>query len=246
MSQFIVIFGATSAIAHETAKHFANQGFEFLLIGRNKGHLDANAADLIARGVKRVEILDSDLANTSMHEELWKKCREIMPRIDVALIAHGYLGVQSIAEATFKETMNIFEVNALSHISLLTLIANDFERAKAGTIAVITSVAGDRGRRSNYVYGSSKAAVICFLSGLRNRLFSSGVKVIDIRPGFIDTPMTHHIEKKPLVASAPLAGKIIFDAIRSGKDIAYTPMRWKLVMMIICWIPERIFKRLNL
>jgi decaprenylphospho-beta-D-erythro-pentofuranosid-2-ulose 2-reductase len=246
MNQFVAIFGATSAIAHETAKLFASQGSQLLLIGRSQAHLAANAADIIARGAKQVETITADLADTSSHDQLWTKCRNIMPQIDTVLLAHGYLGDQKIAAESFKETSKIFEVNALSPISLLTVIANDFERKKAGTIAVITSVAGDRGRQSNYVYGASKAAVICFLSGLRNRLFASGIKVIDIRPGFIDTPMTQHLQNKPLVASASLAGKQIFSAILAGKDIIYVPKRWQLVMTIIRLIPEQIFKRLGL
>jgi short-subunit dehydrogenase len=246
MYQKIVVFGATSAIAHETCKHFAAQGASFVLVGRNPHHLASVAKDLQVRGSRLTEILISDLGGYQDTPKLWSQVLAVLPDVDLALLAHGYLGDQVEAQASVDEAIKIFNVNTISYLALLTLLSNYFETTKRGGLAVITSVAGERGRKSNYVYGASKSAVICLLQGIRNRLHSSNIVVSDIRPGFIDTPMTKHLQKKPLVVSAAVAGRATFDGIVRKQSVIYVPVRWKLVMAVIKMIPEFLFKRLNL
>ena len=166
--------------------------------------------------------------------------------MDTVLIAHGTLPDQPACEADYAVTLEAMTTNALSAISLLTRLANRFESQRRGTLAVISSVAGDRGRKSNYVYGTAKAAVSTFLDGLRNRLYESGVKVVTAKPGFVDTPMTASFEKGLLWAQPDAVGRGIHQAIVRGKDVVYLPGFWRLIMMIIRHVPETVFKRLSL
>ena len=129
---------------------------------------------------------------------------------------------------------------------MASIAANYFEKEKKGCIAVISSVAGDRGRQSNYIYGAAKGGVTTFLQGLRNRLSPSGVSVVTIKPGMVDTPMTAHLPKSPLFAKPSDVGKGIYKAMLAGKDIAYLPVYWKLIMFVIKIIPEGIFKKMRL
>jgi decaprenylphospho-beta-D-erythro-pentofuranosid-2-ulose 2-reductase len=155
------------------------------------------------------------------------------------LIAHGTLPDQGACQASFDTARREFEVNALSVLSLLTLAANRFEQQRSGTIAVISSVAGERGRQSNYLYGAAKGAVSLFLQGLRNRLSKSGVQVVTILPGFVDTPMTADFPKGPLWAQPDAVARDIVRAIEGGRDVLYTPWFWRWIMLIIRTIPER-------
>ena len=153
---------------------------------------------------------------------------------------------QARCEREVRVALEEFSTNALSVISLLTLAAPIFEQQRQGTIAVISSVAGDRGRQNNYLYGSAKAAVSTFLQGLRSRLFKSGVAVVTIKPGLVDTPMTAHLRKTALFASPEPVGAAIYQAIFKGQETAYVPWFWQGVMIVIKLVPERLFKRLNL
>lgn len=242
----IAILGATSAIAHETAKHFAKDNAEFFLVGRSEGKLETIANDLKVRGAKRVDIFTSDLADLDRHQALMDEAVATLEQIDVLLIAHGTLGDQKLCEQSVAEMLKEFTNNCTSVLSLLTLFANHFEQQKRGTIAVISSVAGDRGRQSNYVYGTAKAAVTAFLQGLRGRLAKSGVHVLTIKPGLIDTPMTADLKKGPLMASARSVGEGIYKAIQHKKEVVYLPAFWLPIMLIVKSIPERVFKRLSI
>jgi decaprenylphospho-beta-D-erythro-pentofuranosid-2-ulose 2-reductase len=137
-------------------------------------------------------------------------------------------------------------VNFNSTVAMLTLLANRFEAQGHGCIAVISSVAGDRGRQSNYLYGATKGGLNVFLQGLRNRLFRSGVTVVTLKPGFVDTPMTARTPKNALFASPATAGRAIHRAIETGRDVAYIPAFWRLILLVVKSIPESIFKRLRL
>jgi decaprenylphospho-beta-D-erythro-pentofuranosid-2-ulose 2-reductase len=242
----IVICGATSAIAMETAKIYAARGSEFFLIARNGSKLATIADDLRVRGANKVETAIADLTDFSCHQKLIDQAASALPDFDIFLIAHGTLGDQSECERDFSLAEKELNSNFLSKASLLTIVANRFESAKKGTIAVITSVAGDRGRKSNYIYGTAKGATNIFLQGLRNRLYSSGVNVITIKPGFVDTPMTASIKKSPLFAQPQAIAQGIVRAIDRRKDVVYLPWFWLFIMLIIRHIPERIFKRLSL
>ena len=242
----VLIVGATSAIAHETAKHFAAAGDRLFLVARNAEKLATVANDLSVRGAAQVETFVLDVNDFDRHQEMLRAAEDALGPLDVVLIAHGVLPDQKAAEQDVSLALDAFKTNALSVIALLTPIANTFEKRGRGTIAVISSVAGDRGRQSNYVYGAAKAAVTAFLSGLRNRLYRAGVQVITIKPGMVDTPMTAHMRKGPLFASPEKVGEDIYNAILKGKDVVYTPWYWRIIMKVIVHIPESIFKRLKL
>jgi decaprenylphospho-beta-D-erythro-pentofuranosid-2-ulose 2-reductase len=242
----VLIIGASSAIAHETAKCFARDGACLFLVARDPYKLTTIADDLKVRGAKRVDTYTLDLTALDQHQEMLDAACSTLGSIDMLLIAHGTLGNQQRCEQSVEETMQELTTNVLSTISLLTLSANYFEQQRRGCIAVITSVAGDRGRRSNYVYGTAKAAVSTFLQGLRARLYQAGVAVVTIKPGYVDTPMTAAVRKNPLFASAHTVGEGTYKAMLSGKEVVYLPWFWLPILLLVRCIPERIFKRLPL
>jgi decaprenylphospho-beta-D-erythro-pentofuranosid-2-ulose 2-reductase len=242
----VLIVGATSAIAHETARLFAKEGAGLFLVGRNAAKLETVAADLRVRGAKQVETMVMDANQLDRHQELFDRAVEILDGVDTVLIAHGTLTDQEKAEQSVDETLSELKTNFLSAVSLSTIVANYFEKQKRGCLAVISSVAGDRGRQSNYVYGAAKGGLNAFLSGLRNRLFKSGVTVLTIQPGFVATPMTAHLKQGLLFASAEKVGADIYRAIQKKRDVLYTPFFWRYIMFIIKNVPEPVFKRLKL
>jgi short-subunit dehydrogenase len=242
----VLICGATSAIATETARCLAASHDLLFLVARNPDKLDAIADDLRVRGAGRVETSVADLKDTTRHQELIDECAQRLGGIDAMLIAHGTLPDQVACQASFEAARAELDTNFMSVASLLTVAGNYFERQRAGTIAVISSVAGDRGRQSNYVYGTAKGAVSIFLQGLRNRLHPSGVRVITIKPGFVDTPMTTGFAKNFLWADAAAVGRGIHRALSRGTDVVYLPWFWRPVMLVIRLVPERVFKRLRL
>jgi short-subunit dehydrogenase len=242
----IAIFGAYSAIAEATARQLAKGGGSFFLVGRDRGKLDQVAADLQVRGAQDVHVFPSDLATTEGVVSSIEALFAAFDTVDVALLAHGTLPDQKICEGDAQQTVAALEVNALSHIGLLTMLANRLEQQRNGTIAVITSVAGDRGRKSNYVYGTAKRAVSTFLEGLRHRLAATQVHVIDIRPGFVDTPMTTEFNKGALWAAPEKVGADIAQAIEKGKPVVYTPWFWRYIMLIIRNVPAFMLHKTNL
>ena len=241
----ILIAGATSAIAHEAAKCFAREGAEFFLVGRSTDKLEAVAQDLKVRGAKRVDTCLLDLADLERHQEVIDTAFATLGGLDTVLISYGTLGDQQKCEQSVEETLKEFMTNCASMIALLTLLGNYFEQQQRGCICVVTSVAGDRGRRSNYVYGATKGAVSLFLQGLRSRLYKAGVSVITVKPGLVDTPMTAAIKKGPLFASARMVGEGIHKAIKQHKEVVYLPWFWRYIMLIVKSIPESMFKRLS-
>jgi decaprenylphospho-beta-D-erythro-pentofuranosid-2-ulose 2-reductase len=242
----VLIVGATSAIAEATARRLAADGDALFLAARNAEHLQAIADDLRVRGATQCETAVFEATDYAAHADLIEAAQTALGGLDTLLIAHGTLPDQKACEASFETTRRAIEVNALSVISILTHAANLFERERQGTIAVISSVAGDRGRQSNYVYGSAKAAVTTFLQGLRNRLHPAGVQVLTVKPGFVDTPMTSAFAKGPLWASPEQVARGIHRAIQKRKDVVYLPGFWRLIMRVIREIPEAVFKRLSL
>ncbi len=241
-----LIIGATSAIAQATARLLAEAGDSLFLAARNADRLAAMAGDLELRGASAVHTAALDVLAYGQHKPLIDKAIETLGGLDLVLIAHGTLADQQACEQSFELTLEEFEINALSTISLLTHLANVMEQQGQGMIAVISSVAGDRGRQSNYVYGSAKGAVTVFLQGLRNRLHKSGVHVLTIKPGFVDTPMTAEFTKGRLWKPPEAVAASILNAIDKRKDIAFTPWFWRYILLVIRSIPERIFKRLSL
>lgn len=214
----------------------------FFLVARSKEKLTAVAQDLLVRGVLRVDMIVADLDDTQAHAQMLAVATSQLGTVDLTLLAHGVLGDQAAAERDYFAAEPILVTNFLSAVSLLTWLANYCESQGGGTLAVISSVAGDRGRKSNYVYGASKAALDAFLSGLRNRCDRSGVQVLTIKPGFVATPMTAHVPRNRLFATPEQVAHGILKAIRTRKDVVYVPWFWRPIMTIIKAVPERIFK----
>lgn len=241
--QKILIVGATSAIAEQAARLYAARGDSLFLTGRNAARLEAVAADLKLRGAAAVDTAVLDIDDLGAHPRVlaqaWKG-----GAVDLVLVAPGTLPDQAACEASVALTVKEFNTNGLSVIALLTLVAQRMQ--PGGAIAVISSVAGDRGRQSNYVYGSAKAALSVFLSGLRQRLTKSGVAVVTIKPGFVDTPMTRDFKKGALWASPQAVGRGIVRAVDRRRDVVYLPWFWWGIMFIIKHVPEAIFKRAKL
>jgi decaprenylphospho-beta-D-erythro-pentofuranosid-2-ulose 2-reductase len=218
----------------------------FMLVARNPDRLTAVAQDLLTRGALAAETWVMDLDNTSAHEEMLATAAGRLGRIDLALIAHGVLGDQQAAEADFEIAAAILHTNFTSTVSLLTWLGNYFQAQRGGTLAVISSVAGDRGRKSNYVYGASKGALNIFLEGLRNRIDRDGVQVLTIKPGFVATPMTAHVPHNALFASPDQVAHGILRAIERRRDVVYVPWFWAGIMLLVRAIPGFRFKKMNM
>jgi short-subunit dehydrogenase len=242
----ILITGATSAIAQEAAGHFAADGDAFLLVARDSEKLAAIADDLRARGAEEVETALVDLLDLARCSKLIDETVEKLGGLDALLIAQGTLPDQTACEANPVQALREFSLNAMGPITLLLKAATHFEKQGSGCIAAITSIAGVRGRRSNYVYGAAKAAVSTFLEGLRGRMGDAGVSVVDIRPGFVDTPMTAHLPKNPLFATAARVGKRVYRAITSGDAVVYTPWFWRWIALALQLIPRSVFLKLSI
>jgi len=244
--QRILIVGAASAIAEATARQWAGRGASLFLVARNAAKLEAIAADLRVRGASDVGIHVMDANDTDAQAAMLDAATARLGGLDVALIAHGTLPDQKACEASVELTLQEIGNNGLSVVALCTRLANLMEAQGRGTIAVIGSVAGDRGRQSNYVYGAAKGMVARFLQGLRNRLAKRGVQVLTIKPGFVDTPMTASFKKGALWAQPADVARGIVRAIDTGRDEVYLPWFWGLIMAVIRHVPERIFKKLSL
>jgi decaprenylphospho-beta-D-erythro-pentofuranosid-2-ulose 2-reductase len=242
----ILVLGATSGIAEATCRIWAAQGASLFLVARNQAKLDAVAADLKIRGASYVGTAVADLDDTDKHPELLAHAVNSLTGMDIAYLAHGILGDQIQAEQDFNTAAQILHTNFMAPVSLLTWLANYCVQRHAGTLAVISSVAGDRGRKSNYLYGSSKAGLSAFLGGLRNRVDREGVTVLAIKPGPTKTAMTAGMPKSEKFADVDSVAESIVKAIDKRQDTLYVPFQWQPIMFVIRNIPERVFKKLNL
>lgn len=242
----ILIIGASSLIAMSAARIWAQRGDELFIVGRDKERLNVMSKDLILRGSPNVQNYCMDMNQYDLHLPMLNKAFQSLTKIDIVLIAHGTLANQKKCQQSAEMTLEEINTNALSTIVALTHLANFFEIQKGGTIAVITSVAGDRGRANNYVYGSAKAMVTAFASGLRQRLYASSVSVVTIKPGLVDTPMTADFKKGLLWASPKNIGKTIVNACDYKNGEVYAPYFWYWIMLIIKIIPTFIYKKINL
>ena len=241
---YILILGATSGIAEATAREFARQGFGILLAGRDMNKLSVIQKDIQVRYELPVSIHAFDALDFDRHQAFW----DTLPnRPDVTLCAFGYLGEQEKGQTDWQEARQIIEANYTGAVSILNRIAEAYAKQGRGTIIGISSVAGERGRQSNYLYGSAKAGFTAYLSGLRNRLYKKGVHVITVKPGFVRTAMTAGLDlPKPLTAEPEQVAGAIYKAYRSKKDVIYTLPVWRMIMQNIRIIPESVFKKMNL
>lgn len=242
----ILIIGATSAIAEACARQWAQRGDKLFLAGRQPQALTAIADDLTSRGALSVGWVQFDATHLAQHAAVLTQAHAHMGGLDVVLIAHGTLSDQARAQTDATYALQEITTNGTSVVSLMTHAGEYLARQGSGCIAVISSVAGDRGRQSNYVYGSAKALVSAFASGLRQRLRKHGVQVVTIKPGFVDTPMTASFPKGPLWAQPSQVAQDILRGVDQGRCVVYTPGFWRLIMLVIKHIPERIFVRMSL
>ncbi|HCH6233232.1 SDR family oxidoreductase [Vibrio parahaemolyticus] len=242
----VVIFGATSAIAEEIAKCYASKGSNLLLFARDEDKLQLIANDLNVRGASSVEIRYFSALDYASHNEQVEGAFTTFKRVDVCVIAYGSLPDQAVCEQNVAITIKEVEVNSVSVVSLLSILANKFEQQRGGSLVAISSVAGDRGRQSNYVYGAAKAMVSTFLQGLSQRLSKKGVHVLDIKPGFVDTPMTESFAKGPLWTKPSKVAKIVVKRVNKRSQLQYVPSFWALIMFVIKMIPQVIFNKIKL
>jgi len=242
----ILVIGATSAIAEATARLWAGEGAQLYLVARNADKLSLVTRDLETRGARVAHAL-LDVNEFDRHAPIVEAAFDAMRRIDVVLIAHGDLPDQSECESSVQAALQAVQTNAASVVSLITLIANRMQMQRSGVIAVIGSVAGDRGRKSNYVYGSSKALVAVFSEGLADRLNAFGIRVITIKPGFVDTPMTASFRKGLLWARPESVAVSIHARIASARSgTFYIPRFWWSIIAVIRCLPDGIIRWLNI
>jgi decaprenylphospho-beta-D-erythro-pentofuranosid-2-ulose 2-reductase len=243
----IVILGATSEIAQHTQRILARGQKEMLLVARSPERLRSVAADLRVRGAKQVIEYTADLADVSQHAQLVSFVMENFPDFETVLLAYGSMLPQEKCRHSVDLSMREWHTNFTSAASLLTLFADVLEQRGSGCLAVITSVAGDRGRSANYVYGAGKAGLNAFLEGLRGRLHRSKVRVLTIKPGPVRTPMTSEMEQGNLFVEPTEVAADICQALESGlKETLYTPAYWRYIMAAINLVPETIFKKLSI
>ncbi len=241
---YVLIIGAKSDIAKATAREYAKNGYDLYLAARNLDELEEFAKDITIRTQQKVKLVELDILNYQSHQVFYDNLDEKPLGVISAI---GYLGEQEKAQSDFSEAQKIMDTNYTGVVSLFNIIANDFEKRKSGFMVGISSVAGDRGRKSNYIYGSAKAALTAYLSGIRNRLYDSQVHVLTVKPGFVATKMTEDMDlPEKLTAQPEAVAKDIYYAQQKGKNVLYTKWIWRWVMLIIRNIPEIIFKRMSI
>jgi len=243
-----VIIGATSEIARSLALELATPGSRLVIAGRDVEELAILASDLHIRTGALVTPLGLDATNYDSHPAFLERCLATLETIDGVVICQGYLAQQRAAETDWAEARLMIEVNFMSAVSLGNLFAEYLAGRRQGYLCGVSSVAGDRGRQSNYLYGATKAGFSAYLQGLRNRLFHEGVTVITVKPGFVDTSMIWgRTDPKSLLVAAPeRVARDIARAIRKRKDVVYTPWFWRFIVGAMWLLPEAVFKRLRL
>ena len=241
----VLVLGATSGIAKGVAAALARRGYGLYLAGRDLQELERNAEDLRIRYGVPVYCGSFDAEACHDHGRFLDTVLQVTHRLDGVVFACGSLG-NAAAYRSSEAAARLIAANFTGAASILGRCADHLERARSGFIIGISSVAGDRGRQSNYLYGAAKGALSLYLQGLRNRLFASGVRVITVKPGFVDTAMTFGMPGQFLVASPVVVGERIARTLEGRADVVYVPWFWRYVMLVIRSIPEPVFKRLRL
>lgn len=242
----VLLLGATGGVAQALGRRLAARGARLFLVARRADRLAAVAADLELRGARVVGRAVADLDDPAGHAGLVAAAAAALGRIDLAVVAHGVLGDQARAEADPDEAERILRANLTGPALLAQAVGRALAAQRGGVLVGISSVAGDRGRQSNYFYGAAKGGFSTFLAGLRNRLHRDGVAVVTMKPGFIDTAMTAHLPRNRLYASPDRVAGIVLRAAARGRAVAYAPGFWRAVMLVIRAIPEAVFVRLRL
>lgn len=244
VNRSLLVLGASSDIARAIARKFASEGWDILLAGRDPELLSRDAADLRLRYSVNAESLKFDALEFESHAGFWDG---ISRKPSAVACVFGYLGDQKISENNWNEAKRVIDTNFTGAVSILNIAANYYESQKSGAIIGISSVAGDRGRMSNYMYGSAKAGFTAYLSGLRSRLSKSGVKVLTVKPGFVATRMTENLKLPGLLTAQPdKVAEDVFRAYKTGKPVVYTKWFWRFIMLAIVHVPEGIFQKLKL
>lgn len=243
----VLVLGANSGIGRHIAAAFARRGYDLYVTGRDLEEVGRLARDLeIRHGVSAV----ADVFNArsfESHPEFFRRALESSDgKLSGAVAAFGLLGEQEVSARDFETARAVIEVNYTGAVSILSLVANHLADGGAGFIVGIGSVAGDRGRQSNYIYGSAKGALALFLQGLRNRLHPSGVRVLTVKPGFVDTAMTYGLPGMFLTADPERVGETVVRAVERGRNVVYVPWFWRWILLVIRLLPERVFKRARL
>jgi decaprenylphospho-beta-D-erythro-pentofuranosid-2-ulose 2-reductase len=243
----VLIVGASSAIGRAIAHRWAKSGAHLLLAGRDMDDLERTAKDMVIRHGVRAQVVRFDALDTASYELFWKECVEKCGGDLAGIVAvQGYLPVQAEAQKDLGIVHEALVTNFGSVASILSLAANEFEKRQRGFIVAVSSVAGDRGRQSNYVYGSVKAAVSTFMAGLHHRLWRSNVVVVDVKPGFVDTAMTWGLPGMFLVAQPEKIAAAVWRGVRERRSVVYAPWFWRYIMLIIKLVPGGVFKRSEL
>ena len=240
----ILILGAASDISVAAAGKYASKGYHLQLAARNCHRLAPLQSDLSIKYSVSVTLFEFDALDYNSHQHFFD---ELPVKPDVTLCVFGYLGDNETARNSWEESARIMHTNYTGAVSVLNVVSNYYAAQKSGTIIGISSVAGVRGRQSNYIYGSAKAGFTTYLSGLRNRMFHENVHVLTVLPGFVDTSMTADMSLPPLLTAKPEeVAEAVFNAARSKKNIIYVKWFWRWIMLIISCIPEFLFKKLKL
>ncbi len=241
---YILIVGAKSDIAKATAREYAKHGYNLYLAARNSDELKEFADDVTVRTQRVVKQVELDILDYKSHQVFYDNLKDKPLGVISAI---GYLGEQEKAQTDFTEAQQIMDTNYTGVVSLFNIIADDFEKRESGFIVGISSVAGDRGRKSNYIYGSAKAALTTYLSGLRNRLHDSHVTVLTVKPGFVATKMTKNMDLPARLTAQPEeVAKCIYNAQQKGKNVLYIKWIWRWIMLLIKMIPEWKFKGMSI
>jgi len=241
---YVLIAGAKSDIARAAARLYADNGYDIYLAARNVSDLDAFSKDIKVRNQVDVKQLELDVLDYDSLEDFYNSLPE---KPQGVISAVGYLGNQEKSQTDLKETRTIIDTNFTGIVCLFNIIAHDFEERKSGFIIGISSVAGDRGRKSNYTYGSAKAGFTAYLSGLRNRLDRAGVQVLTVKPGFVYTKMTAGLDLPGLLTARPeQVARDIYRAQLRKRGVVYSKGVWRVIMWVIRMIPEFMFKRMSL
>lgn len=243
--QRTIVFGATAAMARALVRRLAGRGAELVLVGRNAARLADVAADARLRGASAVHVEVADLDDVAGHEALVARCFAALPATAVVLV-QGALAASDACEADPALAGRMLQSNLVGPALLAQRAALQLAARGGGVLVGVSSVAGDRGRQSNYAYGAAKGGFSIFLAGLRNRLFRRGVHVVTVKPGFVDSPMTAAIPKNALFVGPDAVAQAIERAVARRADVAYVPGFWRGIMLVIRHVPEAIFKRLSL
>ena len=244
MSRNALILGATSDMAVALARKFGTHGYSLTLAARNIEKIKATQSDIQIRQRVSVDIATFDANDVESHEAFYYS---LPVKPDVVICVFGLLGKQAEAQQNWKACEEILYANFIGAVSILNIVANDMEQRKQGVIIGISSVAGERGRQSNYLYGSAKAGFTTYLSGLRNRLYKSNVHVLTVKPGFVKTRMIENIKTPGPLTSHPIkVANDIYNAMSKRSNVVYTSSIWRPIMYVIKSIPESVFKRLKL